>query len=396
MTRSSFAPELSATFTRVSCWTIRLLGLLHDLEHPPALLLGEGARLGDADEVAHAALVLLVVDLEARPLADCLAVQAVGLGRPDLDDDGLVHLVGDDGAETNLAPAADLRGGRGCVAHSASFLRPPPGFGARRPSSLASRLGGADHSRLHRQLGRRELHRLLSDLRRDTAHLEQHATRLDHRHPALGVALAGAHAGLGRLLGDRLVGEDADPDLAAALDVAGHGAAGSLDLPVRHPRGLHRLQAEVAERDGGALRGDALAAAAVHLAVLDALGDQHQLSAFFVFFTPPAFLTSDGVVFARTAVFLSSVRASAFGLGAAFGLAGAAFFSSTLAVAVRVRRGVAAGTASGAGTSTATAVGSGRASMISAWGVSGSGGLGTGCSSVTGARRRCAGVIWSL
>src|SRR5436309_579524 len=64
MTRSSFAPELSATFTRVSCWTIRLLGLLHDLEHPPALLLGEGARLGDADEVAHAALVLLVVDLE--------------------------------------------------------------------------------------------------------------------------------------------------------------------------------------------------------------------------------------------------------------------------------------------------------------------------------------------
>src|SRR6059036_2190415 len=206
-----------------------------------------------------------------------------------------------------------------------------------------------------------EAHRVLRQVLRDAGELKHHLAGLDDRYPALGVALAGAHAGLGRLLGDRLVREDADPDLPAALDMAGHGAAGSLDLPVRHPRGLHRLQAEVAERDGGALRGDALAAAAVHLAVLDALGDQHQLSAFFVFFTPPVFLTSDGVVFARTAVFLTSVRASALGLGAAFGFAGAAFFSSTLAVAVRVRRGVAAGTASGAGTSTATAVGSGRA-----------------------------------
>src|SRR5437867_1262806 len=143
MTRSSFAPELSATFTRVSCWTIRLLGLLHDLEHSPALLLGEGARLGDADEVAHAALVLLVVDLEARPLADGLAVQAVGLGRPDLDDDGLVHLVGDDGAEANLAPAADLRGGRGCVAHSASFLRPRPRLGLGSSSTSAGSSAGS-------------------------------------------------------------------------------------------------------------------------------------------------------------------------------------------------------------------------------------------------------------
>src|SRR6059036_608828 len=143
MTRSSFAPELSATFTRVSCWTIRLLGLLHDLEHPPALLLGEGARLGDADEVANAALVLLVVDLEARPLADGLAVQAVGLGRPDLDDDGLVHLVGDDGAEADLAPAADLRRGGGCVAHSASFLRPRPRLGLGSSSTSAASSAGS-------------------------------------------------------------------------------------------------------------------------------------------------------------------------------------------------------------------------------------------------------------
>src|SRR5919204_2907616 len=107
MTRSSFAPELSATLSRVSCWTIvALLGLLHDFQYAPALLLRDGTRLGDADEVAHAALVLLVVDLEAGALLHRLAVQAVGLARADLDDDGLVHLVRDHRAEADLAPAA--------------------------------------------------------------------------------------------------------------------------------------------------------------------------------------------------------------------------------------------------------------------------------------------------
>src|SRR5204862_520019 len=85
-----------------------------------------------------------------------------------------------------------------------------------------------------------------------------------------------AHSGLGRLLGDRLVGKDADPDLAAALDVPGHGAASRLDLAVAHPARFHRLQAELTERHGGAARRDALAAAAVHLAVLDTLRHQHQ------------------------------------------------------------------------------------------------------------------------
>ena len=46
------------------------------------------------------------------------------------------------------------------------------------------------------------------------AQLEHDPAGLDHGHPPLGVALARAHAGLGRLLGDRLVGEDVDPDLA--------------------------------------------------------------------------------------------------------------------------------------------------------------------------------------
>src|SRR6202521_543293 len=112
MHRISFAPELSATLRRVSCWITLLLRLLHDFEHAPALLLGDGARLGDADQVADAALVLLVVDLELGAPPDGLAVQAVGLGRADLDDDRLVHLVGDHRAEPDLALAARLVGRR--------------------------------------------------------------------------------------------------------------------------------------------------------------------------------------------------------------------------------------------------------------------------------------------
>src|SRR5437764_8062815 len=144
MTRSSFAPELSATLTRVSCWTT-LSRLLHDLEHAPALLLGDRPRLGDADEVADTALVLGVVDLETRALLDRLAVQAVGLRGADLDDDGLVHLVADHGAEADLASAACLRlrrgRGRRCggVAHSASsFLARPRRFGFGSSSDSAS------------------------------------------------------------------------------------------------------------------------------------------------------------------------------------------------------------------------------------------------------------------
>src|ERR1700686_5146980 len=141
MHRISFAPELSATLRRVSCWITLLLRLLHDFEHSPALLLGDGARLGDADQVADATLVLLVVDLELRAPLDGLAVQAVSLGRADLDDDRLVHLVGDHRAEPDLALAAGLFGRRrfcwcfgGCcrVGHlvSSAFLRVRLGLAA--------------------------------------------------------------------------------------------------------------------------------------------------------------------------------------------------------------------------------------------------------------------------
>src|SRR5260370_14001552 len=111
MQRISLAPEWSATLSRVSCWITCLLRLLHDLEHALANLLGDGLCFGDADEVAHAAFVLLVVNLELRAPLHRLAVEAVGLGRAHLDDDRLVHLVGDDGAQADLALSARGFGG---------------------------------------------------------------------------------------------------------------------------------------------------------------------------------------------------------------------------------------------------------------------------------------------
>src|SRR6185312_17177150 len=67
----------------------------------------------------------------------------------------------------------------------------------------------------------------------------------------------------------------AHPDLAAALDEAGHGDTGGFDLAVGDPARLHDFQAEVAERELAA--GPSLAghASAVLLAELNFLGHQH-------------------------------------------------------------------------------------------------------------------------
>src|SRR5439155_7741426 len=97
----------------------------------------------------------------------------------------------------------------------------------------------------------------------------------DHRDPALRVALPGAHAGLGGLLREGLVGIDVDPHLAAALDLAGHGDTGGLDLAVREPAGLEGLEPVVAELDPRLAAREARSPAAVLLAELDALGGEH-------------------------------------------------------------------------------------------------------------------------
>src|SRR5690606_22754394 len=132
-----------------------------------------------------------------------------------------------------------------------------------------------DETGLHGQLVLRAAHGLARELLGDTRELEHHAARLDVRDPPLGRALAGTHAGLGGLLGQRTVGVDVDPHLAATLDVTGHRDSRGLDLAVRDVGGLESLDAEVAERDRRATLRGAGAPRVVLLAVLDPARDQH-------------------------------------------------------------------------------------------------------------------------
>src|SRR6187431_21942 len=129
--------------------------------------------------------------------------------------------------------------------------------------------------RVDRQLVACETHGLPGDRLRDARHLEHHPARLDHRDPVVGGPLAGSHPDLRRLLCDRLVREDPDPDASTALDVVRHGAPCRLDLAAGQPADLLGHQAEVTEADRGPALGQAGASAALHLAMLDTLWHQH-------------------------------------------------------------------------------------------------------------------------
>src|SRR6185503_2215040 len=84
-----------------------------------------------------------------------------------------------------------------------------------------------------------------------------------------------SHARLGRLLRNRFVREDADPDLAATLDVARERHARGLDLPVGNPTRLGGLQSVSAERNLGPTSRQTLGASLEHLPELYSLRTQH-------------------------------------------------------------------------------------------------------------------------
>src|SRR5262245_23582615 len=141
--------------------------------------------------------------------------------------------------------------------------------------AISDHLFARDDARLDRKLLHGLLERGVSLLGVGEAELEQNPAGTDHGHPELRVALARTHSGLGRLLGDRLVREDVDPDLATTLDGTGHGDTGSLDLAGGQPTRLEGLDAVLAEAQRGTTLGHAIGATAVLLAVLDLTGHQH-------------------------------------------------------------------------------------------------------------------------
>src|SRR6266478_7453067 len=131
MQRISFAPVLSATLSRDSCWITStpaisrrhrsqadlLLGLLEDLGYPPALGRGQRPGLHQQHAVTHAAGVGLVVRLVLLGTAQNLAVLIVLDVVLDLDDNRLVHLVADHVAFPALAVTPSRGSACGVLAH---------------------------------------------------------------------------------------------------------------------------------------------------------------------------------------------------------------------------------------------------------------------------------------
>ncbi len=139
-------------------------------------------------------------------------------------------------------------------------------------------LGGGgfadDEAALEGQLGIGEAEGLLGDGLGHAGEFEENGAGLDLGDVVFHRALAGAHSNLGGFLGDRLVGENADPEFALALEVARDGDAGGLDLAAGHGTAAQGLEGEFAEGDGVAALRVALAGAFLRFAVFGAGGSE--------------------------------------------------------------------------------------------------------------------------
>src|SRR5262249_50907556 len=109
-------------------------------------------------------------------------------------------------------------------------------------------------------------------------HLVEDAAGLDHGDVILDRSLAGAHARLRRLLGDRLIRKHSNPKLATALDVAGDRHAPPLDLPWGKRARLPGRQPKLAVAERVAAIRRPRHAAFLHFPVLGSSGLKHLLS----------------------------------------------------------------------------------------------------------------------
>src|SRR5204863_4644997 len=128
----------------------------------------------------------------------------------------------------------------------------------------------------NRQLVRRQSQSFLGRCFVHSGHLEHDASRLHHGNPLLRRAFALAHARFRRLLGERLVRENPDPQFAAALDEPRNRHTRRFNLPVGDPRVFHGFQSILAERQISSAPGLAVAPAAHLLSVLYFLRHQHR------------------------------------------------------------------------------------------------------------------------
>jgi hypothetical protein len=71
----------------------------------------------------------------------------------------------------------------------------------------------------------------------------------DNGHPALGGTLAFSHSSFSGLLGERLVGEDANPNLPSAFHVTRDSDTSRLDLPGGKVAASERFEPEITEAD---------------------------------------------------------------------------------------------------------------------------------------------------
>src|SRR5438105_14965922 len=130
MHRTSLAPLLSATRSRVSC-CITSTRPLENFDEAPALGLRQRTGLLHADAVADVEVVLLVVDVELLRALERLAVQGMTHPVDNGHDRGLVHGRGQDRALPHLARVAACFG---LVSH-----RPSPSPRGRRSHGTATR-----------------------------------------------------------------------------------------------------------------------------------------------------------------------------------------------------------------------------------------------------------------
>src|SRR5690606_27031827 len=106
--------------------------------------------------------------------------------------------------------------------------------------------------------------------------------RLNLGYPVLDAALTFTHTNFEGLLGNRLVGEHADPDLAATLHVTGEGTTCGLDLARGQATTADGLQRELAEADFATALSQATVVAGHLLAELRTLGLQHDAYSLFL------------------------------------------------------------------------------------------------------------------